>query len=208
MALTAYADYVEWSVHVCVPFRVCMLTVNLIAVKPNACFCWGLTVCQLTKCLTCFYLHHADLVRRQTYFHLFHLSLAHPEATDCDCNYFSLKLWGSFRFCSHISHSFWISFVWFCHLTTLNPFSVFTTEWGLRYSPLPPLLFLLLLFLVVPLLHPHVEEISNRTVYWASLLSSPKSALLLWKAVILLLVGSPYRQPQYIREKRCMILSS
>lgn len=100
------------------------------------------------------------------------------------------------------SHSFWISFAW-----AVPPYGI--------KSP-PPFFFLtlneshnsllFLLFLLVLLLHCYVEEISNRTVYWASLLSSPESALLLWKAVILLLVGSPYRQPQCIRAKRCMIV--
>lgn len=86
------------------------------------------------------------------------------------------------------------SFFFFFFLTPLN-------ETHTTLTPLPWRLILL-----VFLLHPHVEEISNRTVYWASLLSSPKSALLLWKAVILQLVGSPYRQPQCMREKYCVIV--
>lgn len=93
------------------------------------------------------------------------------------------------------------------HLTTLYTF--FYLRVNESHTTLLPLHFvslLLQLFLLLLLLHPHVEEISNRTVYWASLLSSPKSALLLLKTVILLLVGSPYRQPQCMREKCCMIV--
>lgn len=121
----------------------------------------------------------------------------------------TLNVWGpnSEAFSGPVfSHSFWISFAW-----AVPPY-------GIKSPPPPPphpffftsneshtsLLFLL--FLLVLLLHCYVEEISNRTVYWASLLSSLESALLLWKAVILLLVGSPYRQPQCIRAKRCMIV--
>ena len=87
----------------------------------------------------------------------------------------------------------------FCHLTTLNTSFLSLNESHTTHLPLCIFLLWRLLLLVL-LLHPHVEEISNRAVYWASLLSSPKSALLLWKAVILPLVGSPYRQPQCMRE--------
>lgn len=76
-----------------------------------------------------------------------------------------------------------------CHHTTLNLF--FLYRW---MSP------------TLPSFIPKLKRFSNRTVYWASLLSSPKSAPLLWKAVILLLVSSPYRLPQCMREKHCMIV--
>lgn len=41
-------------------------TINLIAVKPDVSFCWGLTGCQLTKCLTCFYLHYSGKIDQNT----------------------------------------------------------------------------------------------------------------------------------------------
>ena len=69
-----------------------------------------------------------------------------PWSNRCDCNYSSPQLWDTFRFCSLISYSFWISFRWVVPTHNIKSCLFFcfflTTEWVRHYSPLPPFLLL------------------------------------------------------------------
>lgn len=91
-----------WVVCVCACVFLCVhVTVNLILVKPDASFCWGLMACQLTKYLTCFYLRLAGLVSGTApfiYFTCHWLTLKQQIVAlsrYSSCNYVSSKLWGS-----------------------------------------------------------------------------------------------------------------
>lgn len=122
-------------------------TLNHTVFKPDV-FCWRLTVCQLKKNF-CF--HHVQIVGRQSCFYSFHLSLTRPKATDCD-------------------------FILMVAVRFIPPCSI---KSSFLYHWMSPKLLLCLLwwfFLLVLILHPHVEKISNRSVYWVTLLSTPKSA--------------------------------
>lgn len=140
--------WLSWGVCSCVCVFLCVhVTINLILAKPDASFCLGLMVCQLTKYLTCFYLHHTGLVRRQEL-----LSSILPVTASPWSNRFWLypciaaatmlvqsseDLSGPVL--SSLIHS---GLALLCHLTTLNPFLFFfATEWVLHCHP-PPLLLL------------------------------------------------------------------
>ena len=137
-------DCVQWSVLVRTSF--CVYAFDRKSDCTEVSLCWGLTVCGLVLCLACLQLYHT--VRRRTYFHL---SLAHPEATDCDRNYFPPELWGPFRFSSLIFHSFWISFVWDVPPHNIILFFFFTSPPSSTSTSFSSLF-------------PHVEDICSRSV--------------------------------------------